>query len=435
MKSVKSLLCAAILLAFAAIAAFGCTGTGISETTDPTNVPSTIAYPDGTYCFDRTNIDLSGYSMPERGVLIGTEEYNSAVAEPNQVLLKCRSSRFIVDECKAEYDIDEYEWDIYDYPVYRFAFTSIKQSDQTGENCFFEGCRVSFLHLRDYSLNGFPDLGYSRNVTDSSDFAFVFRNLAQNRYRAYTKGECIDDILGQPHIKLFCFIENDYGIRDTYIIGKDLRVMHTTKDVDSILKESPESIYNLTSDDDIEDISIEPIDEEVFLHLLAMNIHYLRAECNRASIRSPLGLNALPKLDDYSSVIRVEAEYGGRKINIEGKDDVDYLIDVFGVDFADRDFPAVRLADQEHTDDAESIKFTVFVADAGAIYDQFENGYVLNSFSVTPDGRIWYAPNGDYSGFVPTGSADEFVISAKVNNGYRLEQTCPYAELMAKLGF
>ena len=331
-----------------------------------------------SYTLDRNNADLSSFDLPihidGNGVI-----YSLFLAKP-----------IMEDEFDSPAGQDEVRLYQVDYDnVYRkesnkyaFSFRLLPAYDEKLENSYtLQGSRIRFLfHTMDNSFG----LGCieGRCVTDAFDHAFILQTVAQANYVPYQhpiSGADQESIV--PHRLVIC-IDNDNGIRDTFLIGQDLHILHFEGDY-------PTDEY--ITQGMIEDISVEAVPSQWFLYLEAMAARYVYGY-NRGSsdvlnitryfadLEQDLPEDVIAKA--YAGA-ELRLEYEGNAVCVENPEDFAALIRLLEPDVLAVQYPDFLWSSEAGTSYREDAIHVILTDKTEEVRGTLAELYL------SPDGTIW----------------------------------------------
>lgn len=388
----------------------------LSACQDAPDTPEQPDTPEKTapYQLDRNNVDLTPYRLEQYadGDMINpepsfarrlTDEEFAADPGENEVMLQMAAISPQLYRC--------------DYTKFAFEFSALPAYDAEKEASYvFHGSRIS-MQIPSFSESTAWTLLKGRNICDEQDHAFVLDVVAQAEYVP-----CDPQQLIAEDPCLVVTVDNENGVRDTFLIGHDFRILHFVGD------------YEYPSEPPVTDISTSRIPLVWFMRLAAMAEHYVYAEAPDSA--DPLGLARYYEtpwdesldstLAEAFQNVRVELAYNGKTTALENEDEFKSFFRTFYGDYESRKSGGNRrlLTTVSGTAIPDgALTLTVAPRDAA-------DPYAIQPITcrIAPDGKA-YVTVGNYSAMTNGYELGQFFLLAHAQFLSVPELTFPFAEL------
>ena len=242
--------------------------------------------PVSPYPFDRMNCDLSG-------LLENNTDIDNRPAGDFDVPCKKGEIKLALVDVDSTKTVGRENCVCFDFP----ELPPLNPETQEQEG-FFQESAVSFtIFTTDSAM--YDKFYATRHVLNETSWAFVMQSLVKRDYESL----CLEDDteVCYSHIRLFAEIENANGITDTFIVDKDLYILHAEGHFD----------HSLMRLSDVTEKSTEPLDEYAFLRLFAVALHHIHADVMLGYYSDLLGMAYWREGDPFEHVA-IELEYHGK---------------------------------------------------------------------------------------------------------------------------
>lgn len=256
---------------------------------------------------------------------------------------------------------------------------------------------------------GFYNVVGSRVICEEADCAFVGSTLSSLTFEPYTITQESGEYLSCIPIRLMISVESDRQPPEMYIVDENLRVMHTS---------APDAFEEIRCST-IDQISTEPLSEEVFLHLFAIGLHYMHDEVFVTNLYMGLCSEDGERID---SDVTLEMVLDGESVLITESDKINRILDDAGL-LSIRDI-CTMVCTNECTNDytSDALQMTLRKNDLSGNEDN------TLTFFLAPDGTL-ILPDSDMRIIRTSALKQTSAVLTMLNRVYFSTDKFPFEEL------